>query len=355
MVLAVGLTALGLVLLAVTVTDLVLTAVAVGSGAGPVTGRLAGWLWAVALRLLRGTRGHGWLRWAGPLLLFVVIGAWLVGLILGWALVFGQEGAISQPLGQEPEQPLNRIYFAAATILGRGAATYLPSNDVWQVAEQVAATSGLLLVSLSIAYILPVVSAVVHKRETATYVSTLGGSPREILTQAWNGESFGHLDLHLITLAPSINRLAQQHLAYPILHYFHSGQRHDALAPSIVVLDETLTLLRQGMDPAMVPDATALRPCQQAIDIFLQSLDRIRVLAADEPLPAPRLTDYGGLDLPLKEDTSVEEIFGDQVQRRRLLRGFLAHDGWEPDEVHASFEDLEPSNDGGTPTGQSTR
>ena len=60
---------------------------------------------------------------------------------------------------------------------------------------------------------------------------SFGETPADILGNAWNGNTFEPLTIHLANLAPSLSRLAQQHMAYPILHYFHSAERSLALAP----------------------------------------------------------------------------------------------------------------------------
>lgn len=331
-------TVVGALVLVAVMTDIVVTALVPSGGAGPLTRWTGGVLWRV-LRALHDRRpAHRALRAAGPLIVGMVVVMWLVGLIAGWSLVFSRQGSLVAADGSGTPAPvLGRLYYSAATVLGSGGGPYTPGSDVWRAVEQVAAGTGVALIGLTIAYILPIVSAVVQKREVASYISALGGGPDEILVRAYSDGNFGSLHLHFIALTPMINRLAQNHLAYPVLHYFHSGERFTALGPSIVVLDESLTLAEEGLVEENLMDPSSVRPCRAAIDGFLQSLTRVAVVAAEHPLPLPELDAYRETDLPLRPDEEISERYESLRDRRCLLAGFLEHDGWAPQETSAEL------------------
>ncbi|MBW3658217.1 MAG: hypothetical protein KY457_06235, partial [Actinobacteria bacterium] len=328
-------TVLGALILMAVLTDLIVTTIVPSGGAGPMTRKLGTTLWRGILVLHRRRGAHRALRAAGPFILVTIITLWLVGLIAGWALVFGQEGSVVDVQSGEPSASFGKVHFAAATILGRGATDFTPGSDFWRALEGIAAGTGVALVGLSIAYILPIVGAVVQKREVASYIGSLGGTPDEILVRAWDGESFGSLHLHFIALTPLINRLAQNHLAYPILHYFHSGERFTALGPSIVVLDETLTFAVEAMDESATLDPSSVRPCRAAVDGFLRTLTRVAIVSADEPVPPPAFDEYRDKDLPLRDREEIQRRYEDLKDRRCLLAGFLEHDGWTPEETRS--------------------
>lgn len=327
-------TALGVVILVAVMTDIIVTTLVPSGGAGPLT-KWGGWLlWAALRRLHRYRPSHRALRAAGPLVVASIVVMWLLGLVLGWSLVFGREGALIANESGDPTPLFGRVYFAASTVLGSGGpGAFGPGDDLWRTIEQIAAGTGVALVGLSIAYILPIVSAVVQKREVASYISSLGTSPDQILTRAFGDGHFGSLHLHFIALTPMVNRLAQNHLAYPVLHYFHSGERFTALGPSIVVLDESLTLAEEALADEHPMDPSSVQPCRAAIDGFLQTLTRIAVAAADEPLPRPTLDTYRDTGFSLLTDEEIDERYERLRERRRLLRGFLEHDGWTLEEA----------------------
>lgn len=351
-------TALGAIILAAVLADLIVTTLVPSGGAGPISTRLSGLLWRGALALHRRRGAHRALRTAGPVIVISIVLLWLLGLVAGWALVFGREGAILMTESGDPSPSFGKVYFAAATVLGRGTATYSPGSDLWRTVEQVAAGTGVALIGLGIAYIIPIVNAVVQKREVASYLGALGGTPDEILVRAWDGEGFGSLHLHFIALTPQLNRLTQNHLAYPVLHYFHSGNRFTALGPSVVVLDETLTFTEAALRPEAGLDPSSVRPLRAAVDGFLRTLTRVAVVSSERPLPLPTFSAYRERDLPLRPDEEIRARYDELVDRRCLLAGFLEHDGWTP-EATRSFEPPEhvgdPSGDARTdePDGRS--
>lgn len=335
----VGLGLVGLVVLDVTVTVL-----SVSSGPGPVTRRVSSGAW----RAFRGLhaesrqrwpalRVHWLLRIAGPLIVLLVLLTWIVLMILGWGLVFGQEGSLLAD-GEALEPAFGRIHYAAALVLGRGT-DFNPGGGVWRFAEQVASLTGVGFIGVSVAYVLPVINAVVHRRSVAASVATLGGNPNEILLRAWDGEDLGDLDLHLIALTPDIALLAQHHLAYPVITYFHSGDRVASLAPAIVVLDEALTLLSEVVEEDVGCGRMAVLPCRAAITNFLASLAHMGVRSpGDHVLPRPPLDPLRWSGIPMRPADDVDAAYDDLADRRGRLAAFLRHDAADPAEIQATVD-----------------
>lgn len=325
-------TGLGTVLVALALADLLATTVSVAHGAGPVAGGIARATWGLLSQVRRRLGRSRLLVAGGPLILILVIAAWAVLLIIGWSLVFGQSERLLTVQDGTPVPVLGRMRYAASIVIGRGSTAVQPAGGVYEVLEPVAAATGLATLSLSIAYVLPVVRGVVAKRSLALYVSALGRTPADVLRRAWNGRDLGQLDLHLIDLTPRIAAIAQSHLAYPVIHYFHSAERSTALGPSLVALDEALTAHRLVERPARL-DPTATEPLRAVIDDFLDTLRLAFIKPADLEVAVgddrmsettSQLSEHG---LPLDQDAR-HEFSEEEVARNRLLRGYLAHDGW---------------------------
>lgn len=97
----------------------------------------------------------------------------------------------------------DRIVFAAKTVFGRGGngPALATVDETWDNVHSVAGLTGVTLVSLGLAYVLPVLGAVAHKRSTAAMINTLGHSlesMQELLDRTGGGQ-FGQ---HLLTLTP---------------------------------------------------------------------------------------------------------------------------------------------------------
>lgn len=327
-----SLVGLGIVL--VTLFDATMTVIGVSSGAGRLTRWVSRSLWLVLRRLQVGRAPGRVTRTAGPLIVLVIIHAWLVLVILGWALVFGQEGSLLQD-GEALTPALGRLHYAGSLVLG-GGGSFTPAGGVWRFAEKLAQLNGVAFVGIAVAYVLPVVGAVVHKRQVAATISTLGESAEDVLVRAFNGRDFGELGLHLIALTPDVAQLAQRHLAYPVIAYFHSSTRHTALAPAITVLDDVVTLLAGVVDERAAPDPVALYPCQRAVTTFLAAVDDMGIHAEmGSELPRPDLDVLRDAGIPLRDDEAVQAAWEEAEQRRRELAAYLHHDGVDVAEVAA--------------------
>lgn len=326
-------TTLGAALIVFVLVDLLATAVSVGHGAGPLTGPLARGVWRVLLSIRKRVGNDRILLAGGPLILLVIISVWVGLLIVGWSIVFGRPETLLAVQDGQPVAVLGRVRYAASIVIGRGSSAVQPVGGIYEILEPVAAMTGLTALSLSIAYVLPVVRGVVAKRSLALYLSTLGRTPHEVLIRAWNGEDLGQLDLHVIALTPRVAEIAESHLAYPVIHFFHSTARETALGPSLVAIDEALTA-HEMLDDSIRMDGSATEPLRLAIDDFLDTLRyafiepaEVEVTPGDERMTETRerLREAG---LPVDQDAR-RELSEDDVARNRLLRAYLADDGWE--------------------------
>lgn len=338
-VLRVGASLLGLGAVVLALWDMLATTVTVGAGAGPVASRVAAATWRLLMTTFRRRGQDQHLVWGGTITLLAILGTWFVLLVGGWTLVMGWPGVLVEPSNEDPATLLRQLEYATSLVIGRGGPSLDTAAAFWGLVSQAAALSGVLLLSLSIAYVLPVVNAVVSKRRVASTISALGHTPDQLLHRAWNGEDFGVLRLHLIPLAAMIAEVAEQHLAYPIVHYFHSEERHTAIGPSIAVLDDTLTILECCKDEQRL-EPSAVIPLRAAITEFLDTLEEAFVSPSDEVGPVPDTDSMRDSGLPLLPEEDCVDGFERIEHRRRLLRALLEHDGWSWDLLdRGSWED----------------
>lgn len=332
----VALIGLGLTIVLFVLLDIVITTLTVG-GAGPLMRRVANGFWQGVLFIHRRRPSHSLLAASGWLVLLMMIVIWLLLTWLGWTLVFSaaKDAVVSTNSGV-PATLWERIYFTGFTIATLGLGDFRPQHPFWQLATATAAANGFFLVTLGVAYLLPVVSAVTVKRGLATYISTLGGTGDEILTRSWNGKNFGQLDQHLINLAPVVSQLGESHLAYPILYYFHSVARSRSLPLSMVALDEALTLLEYGVPQRYQPDASALGSLRRANAAFLRTLQAAYLDPAPAAPPLPPLEPLRSHGIPTVSDEEFYQTAQCLEQRRRLLLALTRSDGRGWDAIASS-------------------
>src|SRR3546814_18898907 len=109
--------------------------------------------------------------------------------------------------------------------------------------------------------------------------------------------AFTYLSQRLIDLGALVESSRQQHLTYPVLHYFHSRSPESAAAPNLTNLTQALHLLRHGVAPDVRPAPAVLVPLERTLDAFLSTLRRAHLDAA-EPLPVPALAPLIDVGLP---------------------------------------------------------
>jgi Ion channel len=246
----------GVALLVVTAVDALWTTVWLDGGGGPLTNCLSRGLWRSAHAVARPHR-HRLLSAAGPVILLAVFAMWVALLLAGWALIFlSSHAAVLDSRTQQPASVIGQLYFVAYSVFTLGNGDYVPQPGLWQLATAAMAGSGLFLITLAITYLLPVLSAVVEKRALASQINALGNHASQVVTTAWDGNGFAELAPQLMAVTSSLGRLAEQHLAYPVLEYFHTSDRQKASAPAIANLDEALTTICYG-----VPRTASARPC----------------------------------------------------------------------------------------------
>lgn len=267
-------------------------------------------------------------------MVLIVLTMWLVLVLTGWWLVFlSSPAAVVTADTGAPADAIARLYFAGSSMFTLGNSEYRPGATIWQITTLTATATGLVLVTLAVTYLVPVASAVSERRSLANYIASLGDSPHDLLIRAWNGKSFGSLTQHLVTLAPLLHSARQRHLAYPVLHYFHSPDPESAAAVNVVLLGQSLHLLKYGVEPGALPDQAALDAADRSVASFLETLAEAFITPIDEPLPFPPLAPLREAGIPTVNEGEYEAAMAKTEEGRCLMAGFLVDDGWAPTAV----------------------
>src|SRR5690554_4522458 len=239
---------LGLGLLAVATLDLFWTTLWQDGGAGPLTTRLGAGLWWLGKAVLGGVPGVRLSVW-GPLILVSTVTMWMAMFWIAWVFLlssspvllapaFGEDGVASWP---------ERFYYVGSAFFTLGNGEYQESGDFWQIVSVLCAGSGMLMVTLSISYVIAVLSAVVTRRRLATQIFAIGSTPEQWVLNSWDGENFGESDVVLPAIAELLTQVTEEQLAYPVVHYYHSDAPYKAVPLAVAMLDEGLTLMECGV------------------------------------------------------------------------------------------------------------
>ena len=354
-------TALGAVVLILTAFDLLKTVLTVRGG-GPITGRANAWLWDAALALHARRENHRALSAAGPVLATLTLVSWLVGLWLGWTLVFcGAAEAVVAAKDQSPAGLVERIYFAGYTLTTLGLGDFNALGGGWRIATVLTAASGLMLFTMAITYIVPIVDATVTLRQLATYIDGLGDDPLDVVARSWNGHpeesgsapnggpgtGFDPLRTHLTSLTPLVATVRQRYLAYPILHYFHSDDPRMAAPLRLAALDEAVTLLTHAVEPRVRLPRQVVAPLRAQLNGYLEMLQAQWIVPAETPPPGYRLAELRAKGVPCVDDATLADALGERAMHRRRLAGLVASDGRAWHAVVERREDDRAADDDG--------
>lgn len=315
---------LGVVVLAVAVGDLLWTTLWVEGGAGPVTTRLMRWTWSAVRRVA--SRHSRVLSLVGPLVLALTILAWLVLTWAGWTLVFASgEGVLVDTLDRGRISWADRIYFTGYTLFTLGNGDFAPREGAWQIATALTTGGGMLFVTLSVTYVLSVLDAVSQKRAFASNVTGLGMQSETVVRTGWTGEGFQGLELPLNTFVTQLNTLTANHKAYPILHYFHSGDDRQAAPVGIAIMDDVLTTLRFGIPEENRPNAVIVENARSSIEGYLDALEST-VQKADRTPSPPDINSLDERGIPTVSTDEFDASLDDLEERRRKLLAIVEDD-----------------------------
>ncbi len=160
---------------------------------------------------------------------------------------------------------VGRLYFTGYTIFTLGNGDFQPLGPVWQLATVAMTGTGLILVTLSITYLVPMATAAASQRQLSTYIFSLGETPEDIVVRGWTGEGFDPLQSHLTTLAPMLHAAGQSHLTYPVLHFLHPTNPHSVIPNAISNLVLALDLVEAAVHPSVQPHPVVTSPCRDGI------------------------------------------------------------------------------------------
>jgi hypothetical protein len=314
---------IGIAVLLAGMVDLLWTTLGTHGG-GPISAPLTKLLWKAMTGLHRRSPHHRLLSFGGTAILVWLMSLWVFLVWLAWVLIYcGGQSAIVEANTREKADLVSVIYFVGSTMFTSGTGEYAPNGPLWKLAATLTAASGLFAVTLTIAYLLEVLGATVEKRTVASFIWDMGGTTERIIERAWDGERFTDLTTHLTQLMTDIEKFAEQHLAYPILQYFHAENRRTAAALRLALL-----LLSEGVTDDVRPPRLLMGSSRDAIRGLSEVLAEEFVKPADQPPARPDLEILRSRGIPTVDPQQFAAAVDRDADVRRRLLGLIEDGGW---------------------------
>ncbi|MEZ7499026.1 potassium channel family protein [Flavobacterium sp. Arc3] len=319
----------GVILLLATAADLINTSLS-GRGAGFISKRLSKSIWNILLILTKKTGRRKILDLGGAIILVSILINWLLLIWISASLLFiSCPDSLINVETNSPTTVINKIFYTGYTLSTLGLGDIEPEGNFWDILTAILSFTGLILISISITYLIPVVSAEIMKRKISVHINTLGGSVEEILLNYWNGKDFKELEQPFISLIDSIILHAQNHKAYSVLHFFHSSDRKEAFVLNLTNLDEVLTVLLHNIPAEQGPSFNVLIRLRKAISSYLVTLPATFITPGKKTPPVLILTALENKGIKVISGEKVDLEYAKLKTRRRLLLSLIKDDGRE--------------------------
>jgi hypothetical protein len=326
---------LGILIVGIAISDFAITAF-VPTGEGKITA-LIGRFCFKALMALAGKEGnHRLLNYIGLSCIFLTIFTWTLLLWTGFSCIYiSDPNSVLVGSDKSPTDAFEKIYHVGYTLSTLGIGDYVPGNNFWRVFTSFVSFIGLVTVTMSITYLVPVISNAIQKRSLSLQISSLGETPEQIVINGYNGKDFSDLSNILSDLSAGIFLYTQNHVAYPILHHMHSNNPSENVVLKLVALDEALTIFLYHIPDDKRPNLIEVQSVRRAITAYLKTITYMK--PADEAPPRPRfemIEAFTGLKLERTQAPHIDELYEALDKRRKLLYADLLMDGWQWADMH---------------------
>ncbi|MBX0331846.1 potassium channel family protein [Pontibacter sp. HSC-14F20] len=322
----------GIAIILFVMRDLITTTLSF-EGGGRLTNFVSETIWHLCLKLAGYDGKKKMLERVGHMLLVLIILSWVAGMWLGsFLLLLSDPASILNSNTDQIATAWEKLYFAGYTLSTMGNGDYKPGSYVWDIVANLLAFSGLAFITISITYIMPVLSAVILQVKLSVFLNSLGNSPQQVLLNSWNGENFDRLLKHDADLADMITQHSQNHKAYPIIHYFHSVEQRQSVILNLTIFDEAINFLKFGVQDEARPSDADLLTIRGAQDYYLYVLERHHKNEEQEPYSFPEINWDALIEagIPLKTDRLNEFNSTETYKKRReTLTYLLYQDGWQ--------------------------
>ncbi|TVZ26861.1 ion channel [Gillisia sp. Hel_I_86] len=229
-----------------------------------------------------------------------------------------------------------KIYYAGFIISTLGMGDYIPSRNIWRMVTDMYAFTGLILLTMSVTYFIPVLTAVIEQRKLGLRLKMLGTSPQDIIMKSWNGQDFSRILDEVQDIAGSLIKHSQNHRAYPVIHYFHNCKKNNTIILQMARLFETLYLFKNVVRKDLQPSHYDLYPLEVAFQNYIEVITEVGNMSIENKAPEWPEFNYLvshniSMEQPPTDHFTIEDAF---QYKRRVFLSLVKQDGWEWEDIH---------------------
>lgn len=196
---------------------------------------------------------HQLLSYGGPTIVVVIVAAWVLLLILGFALISwtGLGTAIQASQGQTPTDFITALYYSSFSLTTLGTGDLVPQTSVHRLLVVLEAALGFSTFTLTITYILSVYSALTRRNTFALSLhhrTNNTADSAELLARLAAGNNLNNIQQDISNMARDLIYLLESQNTYSVLLYFRFRQTYYALPRIMYLSMDVVTLIKSALD-----------------------------------------------------------------------------------------------------------
>ena len=205
---------------------------------------------AIAGRIRTPSRQQNFLGYFGPLSLFLLLGFWAAGLILGFALLqYGLGG--HEQLGNEPITFARILYQSGQTFFTLGYGDILPTSAAARALAVIEAGMGFAFLGVVIGYLPTIYSSFSRREIEISLLDARAGSPpsaAELLSRFGNSPQQAVLDQIFKDWERWAAEVLESHISYPVLSFFRSQHSNQSWLSALTTMLDVTSLILTGVE-----------------------------------------------------------------------------------------------------------
>lgn len=302
-------------------------------GAGWFTSRFSHVFWKTMLTISGRNGKSKLLARAGFYLLIFIIILWVGLLTLSLFLLLQSDIDSIVNSSKIPASAMEKLYYAGYVLSTLGIGDYMASNNLWRIVTNVFSFTGLILITMSVTYFVPVLSAVIKQRKLGLNIRSLGNSPQEIIINAWNGGNYDFFKMQILSISDALLEHSQNHKAYPIIHYFHNNEKDHAVILQIARLNEAITLWEKRVKSEYSITQQELSSIKSSLDNYIQVIQEVSNIRMKHNSPHPAAINLlEEKDMVLANEPQID-LSNNLQKNRAMFLSLIEQDGWKWEDV----------------------
>lgn len=272
---------------------------------------------------------------AGYILLTYIVLIWVFLLWISFALILiSQPGSVVNSSTKIPADLLEIIYYSGYTLSTLGMGDFIAPGNGGRILTSIYSFTGLILLTMSVTYFIPVLSAVIEQRKLGIKLSVLGSSPEKIILNFWDGKSFQSFTTKVDEISGSIIKYSQHNRAYPVIHYFHNHKEKNAIILQLARLYEAYLIVLFNLNEKVKPRPGDLRPLEIAFENYFEVLKEVTHINTDNETP-----EYSSIqnlkELGLIDHSKESQWLANKYEhKRKIFLTLVKQDGWTWNQVN---------------------